>query len=263
MTLRKAYMKRMLKFMFKRKNLLDMVFMWAVLIVVSLLSKYLPYTSITEKSLVKLVEDYFHMPLSETSLDIAFLIMELPLLIGVLATTTTTTIPLKTILYEKVSGNIEIILSYCRNINEFIKAIFLSTITVSLLAYFLYSLVGLATILGYKLIYGVEFQLPSTFYAIMFILNPIIILLSSSLAVLVPVIKPSIASIEFSSLSSNNPAILLASSPPIILFVIATLFPLYIPKMAIYIPPATALILGMTLLIAKRTLRRDLLVKRS
>lgn len=262
MALMKAYTKRMIKFTLKKKTLQDMVFMWAVIIAVSLLSSYLPYTPLTERSLVELVKGYFNMPVSRTSLDIAFFIMELPLLVGVLATTTTTTIPLKVLLYEKISGNIEIILSRYRDINELIKAILLSTMVISLIVYLLYSIIGLVAVGGYELMYGVRFSLPSIFYHLMFVLNPLIILLSSSLAVLVPVVKPSVASIDLSTLSSNNPAILLASSPPIIIFVMATLFPLYIPKIAIYIPPVTVAILGITLLIAKKTLRRDLLVKR-
>ncbi|ASJ17317.1 hypothetical protein A3L04_09670 [Thermococcus chitonophagus] len=262
MTLIKVYTKRAVKLMLNRKSILDMGLMWAVIMIISLLSRYLPYTPLTEKSLVTLVENYFNMPITPESLDFAFFTMELPLLVGLLATTTTVTVPMRTLIYEKVTGNIEIILSYYRDINEFIKATLVSTIGVSLVAYILYSSVGLLAIVLYKALYGVKFSLPTVFYLLMFVLNPLIILLSSSLAVLIPVIRPSLASIDLSAPSSNNPVVLFASLPPILLFVIATLFPLYIPKIAIYVPPITALIFGITLLLAKKTMRRDRLVRR-
>ncbi len=228
---------------------------------VSLTISFAPLTPPTRDSLIRLAESYFKLPVDAYSVALAFFAIELPPFIALFASVMGITIPQKIIFYERNSGNMEILLSAYSDLRKVAQALIISSLIVATLIYFIFIVGGLITILIYEIIYGHFFTFPSVFYMFLFMLDPILIILAVSLALLLTVLFPALSSLQTYALTSS-PLQIIAYLPSLLLVFVITLIPMSPNDLAIYITPAALVALILTLFSARKTMRRDILVRK-
>ena len=259
--LTKIYTKRMLKNIFRKRNMATLIILLLVLVVISLTISFAPLTPATRSSLIRLARTYFNLPVNDYSIAFAFFAIELPPFIALFASVMVATIPQKTILYERTSGNMEILLSNYGNVRSIALALMLASIVSSLVIYLIFTGVGLATIFLYQVVYHTYFEFPRVFYILMFLLTPLLILLSVSISLLLTVMFPVFSSIETYTLSSN-PLVIVSYLPSLIVVFLITLLPLSPEDLVkILVLPVIAVLL-LTLILARRCMKRDVLVRK-
>ncbi len=261
MNLSYLYTRRMLKNMFRKQSLVTLIILLALVVGISLTISFAPLTPPTRESLRRLAESYFKLPANEYSIALAFFAIEFPPFIALFASVIVAIIPQKVILYERASGNMEILLSAYSDMRKVAQALMISSLIVAGVIYLIFMLSGVVAILIYELIYNHFFIFPSVFYMFLFVLDPILIVLAVSIALLFTITFPALSSIETYALSSN-PLQIIAYLPSLLIILVITFIPMSPRDLAIYITPAAVGVLAITLFFAKKTMRRDVLVRK-
>ncbi len=257
------YTKRMLRELTSRKNMISLLSLIIIILFISLIPPSLiPWTPATKESLIRLVENYFHLPPTEENLSIAFLAIELPPLIALFASSMVAIIPQKLMFYERVSGNIEILLSAYGNTREIAKALIISSLFISILIYGIFMFSGIFAIFMYEFIYHSFVPLPIPFYIYSFIFAPLVVILSVTIALLLTVLFPKLSSIENFTAITSSPLQLIAYAPSFVLILIMTFFPISPDILALYATPIVAALLIFTLLWAEKSMKRDILIRK-
>ncbi len=259
--LTKIYTKRMLKNIFGKRNMVTLLILLLVLVVISLTISFAPLTPTTRSSLIRLARTYFNLPVNDYSIALAFFAIELPPFIALFASVIVALIPQKTILYERTSGNMEILLSNYGNVRSIALALMLASIISSMVIYSIFTAVGLLTIFVYQVIYGAYFEFPRIFYIFMFLLTPLLILLSVSISLLLTVMFPVFSSIETYTLSSN-PVQIVSYVPSLLVVFLITLLPLSPEDIVKILVLPVIVVLLLTLILARRCMKRDMLVRK-
>ncbi len=262
MNLTYLYMQRMLKRLFKKQSLITLISLLATMIGISLIPmSILPFTPSTRRSLEQLASGYFNLPVNAHSIAVAYFAILFPLLVILFASLIVSDVPEKVILYERNSGNMEILLSSYSDMRKIAQALMVSSLVLSAVVYLIFTASGIVTILGYEAIYHQRLAFPPVFYMFLFVIGPIFIVLSVTLSLLFTITVPALSSIETHTLSSS-PLQIIADLPSIVLILIITTIPLSLQILAMYTVPAAAILLGLTLFFAKKTMRRDVLVRK-
>ncbi len=251
----------MLKNISNRKSLVTLIILLGILVLISLTITFAPLTPPTEASLRRLAEIYFNVPVNKYSIALAFFAIEFPPFIALFASFIVATIPQKVILYERSSGNMEILLSAYSDMRKIAQALMFSSLIVAGIIYLIFMLTGVVTILIYELIYDNFFTFPSVFYMLLYVLDPILIVLTVSIALLVTITFPTISSIETYALSSS-PLQIIAFLPSLLIIFVITFIPVSLNYLAMYIIPVAVGVLAITLFLARKTMRRDVLVRK-
>jgi len=254
------YTRRMVKNIFHGRILVLIIIFLGLLVFVSLTITFAA-TPQTEASLRYLAKSYFHAPVNQYSIALAFFAIEFPPIISVFASAIVITIPMMFILYERSSGNREILLSAYSDMRKIAGTLMISTLIAAGIIYLIFMVSGVVTILIYELIYNNFFTFPSVFYLYLFVLDPIIIVFTASIALIFTITIPSISSIETYGLSSN-PLQAIGILPSILILLVITLIPVSPEYLALYTIPVAGALLAITLLLARKTMRRDVLVRK-
>ncbi len=254
------YTRRMVKNLFHGRNLVLLIVAFGTLVFVSLTITFAA-TPQTEASLRYLAESYFHAPVNQYSIALAFFAIEFPFIIPLFGSIIVSIIPQSVILYERSSGNMEILLSAYSDMRKIAGTLMISTLITAGIIYLIFMLGGVVTILIYELIYNSFFTFPSVFYLYLFVLDPILIVLAASIALIVTITIPSISSIETYGLSSN-PLTIIAALPSILIFFLISIIPISPEYFALYTIPVAVALLAITLPLARKTMRRDVLVRK-
>ena len=261
MELARLYTKRIIKNALQKQNLITILFLLALLIGLSLTISFLPLTPSTKESLRRLAENYFALPPNKYSIALAFFAIEFPPLLALFASVVVSIIPSRIILYERASGNMEILLSYYSDIRKIVYALIISSLILAGLIYLIFMISGIGTILAYETIYHQFFRFPPTFYMFLFVLDPVLIIVAVSISLLLTILFPRLSSIERYFFSSN-PIQVIAYLPSLFTILLITFIPVSPQKLGMFMLLASLGILLLTLFLAKKTMKRDVLVRK-
>ena len=260
MNLISLYSRRMIKNLGNPRTAITMAILIAIVVIASLTITFAPLTPPTEESLMRLARS-LNLPNNQISIAIAFYAVEFPLFLALFSSVLVSLIPQRVISFERSSGNMELLLSRYGNIREIVLALMVASLLSAAVVYFIFTGVGFITILAFEAIYSQSISFPSSFYLFIFGLDPTITILAVSISHLLTVSFPSFSSMEVYALTSS-PLQIVSYAPALIIILAVTILPITPKSLELYALPITVVLVLMSLVVARKTMKRDMLVRK-